>query len=226
MKNRGFEDANLPPACRLQGSFVVPPRTPHFWKLEASDWQMPWNVESKWPGWTMEASGGSDADFQLVEDHPLSAATPHSLQVTVRAVTPTGRIAVINSGYWGMAIQRGESYKLDGKELACSEVKTYGIGWQKYETTQHATATDPKARAVFSLEGARLARFYFLISSEDFSQPPQWPPAGFDADDRRSQARFHKVSRWMFCRRDHDRRSPAVKRSIGALESRPGTYSP
>ena len=59
VKNRGFEDANLPPACRQQGSFVVPPRTPHFWKrLEASDWQMPWNVDGKWPGWTMEASGG------------------------------------------------------------------------------------------------------------------------------------------------------------------------
>ena len=108
VKNRGFEDANLPPACRLQGSFVVPPRTPHFWKrLEASDWQMSWNVDGKCPGWTMEASGGSDADFELVDNNPLSAATPHSLQVTVHAVKSTGRVAVVNSGYWGMAIQRG-----------------------------------------------------------------------------------------------------------------------
>jgi len=30
VRNRGFEDANLPPACVREGNFIVPPRTPHF----------------------------------------------------------------------------------------------------------------------------------------------------------------------------------------------------
>ena len=132
----------------------------------------------------MEASGGSDADFQLVEDHPLSAATPHSLQVTVRAVKPTGRVAVINSGYWGMAIQGGENYKLssfvrgsgracqschsrnlDGRELARSQVKTDGVGWKKYETTfMPPRPTESHACALFLSPGQVVARLYFVIS--------------------------------------------------------------
>src|SRR6266581_4172689 len=54
VRNRGFEDANLPPACRRQGDFIVPPRTPDFWEQpNASDWRMPWHVDSQWPGWSM-----------------------------------------------------------------------------------------------------------------------------------------------------------------------------
>src|SRR5688572_25864759 len=30
VRNRGFEDANLPPACSRENGFVIPPRTPHF----------------------------------------------------------------------------------------------------------------------------------------------------------------------------------------------------
>ena len=113
VRNRGFEDANLPPACRRQGDFIVPPRTPHFWNQpEISDWQMPWKVEGLWPGWDMQVTGGGDADFQIVEDHPLNTATPHSLQIIVRSVSSSGRVAVVNGGYWGMAIRSGENYKL------------------------------------------------------------------------------------------------------------------
>src|SRR5204862_7955280 len=43
IQNRGFEDANLPPACHLENGQVVPPRTPHFWiQPRVSDWKMPW----------------------------------------------------------------------------------------------------------------------------------------------------------------------------------------
>jgi alpha-L-arabinofuranosidase len=234
VKNRGFEDANLPPACRLQGSFVVPPRTPHFWKrLEASDWQMPWNVDSKWPGWTMEASGGSDADFQLVEDNPLNAATPHSLQVTVRTVKSRGRVAVINSGYWGMAIQRGENYKLsletlEGKALARSQVKTDGLGWKKYETTLHATSTDPKARLVLSFlsKGQVWLDFISLFPEKTFRNRPN----GLRPDLARMIADlkpgFIRFPGGCFVEGITIEDRPQWKRSIGPLESRPGTYSP
>jgi alpha-L-arabinofuranosidase len=249
VKNRGFEDANLPPACRLKGSFVVPPRTPHFWKrLEASDWQMPWNVDSKWPGWTMEASGGGDADFQLVEDHPLTAATPHSLQVTVRAVTSTGRVAVINSGYWGMAIQRGENYRLslfvrgsgtslpivatletlDGKELARSQVKTDGIGWQKYETTLHATATDPKAQLVLSFlwKGQVWLDFISLFPEKTFRNRPNGLRPDLAQMIADLKPGFIRFPGGCFVEGITIEDRPQWKRSIGVLEGRPGTYSP
>src|SRR6476659_11438006 len=31
IQNRGFEEANLPPACKLEGRNLVPPRTPSYW---------------------------------------------------------------------------------------------------------------------------------------------------------------------------------------------------
>ena len=40
IQNRGFEDANLPPACKLENGFLIPPRTPHFWNTPTvSDWK-------------------------------------------------------------------------------------------------------------------------------------------------------------------------------------------
>lgn len=39
VQNRGFEDANLPPACVLDNGFVVPPRTPHFDNGRPSTWR-------------------------------------------------------------------------------------------------------------------------------------------------------------------------------------------
>ena len=29
IQNRGFEDASLPPSCKLEDGFLIPPRTPH-----------------------------------------------------------------------------------------------------------------------------------------------------------------------------------------------------
>jgi alpha-N-arabinofuranosidase len=249
VKNRGFEDANLPPACRLQGSVIVPPRTPHFWKgLEASDWQMPWNIEGKWPGWTMEASGGSDAEFELVEDNPLSAATPHSLQVTVQTVKSTGRVAVINSGYWGMAIERGENYKLsfflrgsgaslpivatletpDGQELGRSPIKTVGVGWKKYETTLHATATDSKARLVLSFlsRGKVWLDFVSMFPEKTFHKRPNGLRPDLAQMIADLKPGFIRFPGGCFVEGITIEDRPRWKRSIGTLENRPGTYSP
>ncbi len=227
VRNRGFEDANLPPACRREGNFIVPPRTPHFWKkLEASDWKMEWKVDSEYPGWTTEATGGSNAEFKIVEAHALNPATPHSLQITIREVKSAGRVAVINGGYWGIAIRGGEKYNLsfflrgsgvpvpviatlesvDGKELARSEFKTKGSGeWEKYDAVLRATATDPKARLALSFpsKGQVWLDFVSLFPAKDLSQPAKWTPSRPGADDCRPQARVHSVSRRMFCGRNH-----------------------
>src|SRR5688572_24623110 len=54
IQNRGFEDANLPPACKLEDGFLIPPRTPHFWNTPTvSDWKMRWNVKGEWPAWSL-----------------------------------------------------------------------------------------------------------------------------------------------------------------------------
>jgi alpha-N-arabinofuranosidase len=250
VRNRGFEDANLPPACRREGDFLIPPRTPHFWKkLEATDWKMEWHVDSEWPGWSMEATGGNDADFKLVEDRPLNAATPHSLQVTVRTVSPAGRVAVINDGYWGMAIRSGENYKLsfflrgsgkpvpivatlesvNGAVLANSRVHPDGgVEWKKYETVLHAAATDPNARLVlsFSAEGQAWLDFVSLFPEKTFHNRPNGLRLDLAQMIADLKPGFIRFPGGCFVEGITIEDRPQWKRTLGPLEGRAGTYSP
>ena len=59
IQNRGFEDSRLPPMCKLENGFVVPPRTPHFDTGKPNDWRLRWNVTSETPAWTLDAAGGA-----------------------------------------------------------------------------------------------------------------------------------------------------------------------
>ncbi len=250
VRNRGFEDANLPPACRREGDYLIPPRTPHFWKrLEASDWKMEWHVDGEYPGWTTEATGGCDADFKLVDDHPLNAATPHALHVTVRSVNPEGRVAVINGGYWGMAIRSGENYRLsfflrgmgkavpvqatletaDGVVLARSELEAEGRPeWTKYEATLHATATDSKARLVLSFRSAGQVwlDFVSLFPVKTFHNRPNGVRSDLAQMIADLKPGFIRFPGGCFVEGVTVEDRPQWKRTLGPLDERPGTYSP
>src|SRR6187551_3067117 len=102
VRNRGFEDASLPPTCTRDGNFIVPPGTPHFDTGQPSDWRLRWDVEDPHPSWTMAVTPGGDASVELTALNPLTGATPHSLRVDVRRIGPNGHVAVVNGGYWGI----------------------------------------------------------------------------------------------------------------------------
>jgi alpha-L-arabinofuranosidase len=248
VRNRGFEDANLPPACRREGNHIIPPRTPHFWKkLEASDWKMDWHVDSQWPGWSTE-SAGSDAEFKLVEQHPLNVATPHSLQVTVRTLNPAGRVALINEGYWGMAIRNGENYKLslflrgsgnpvpivatlertDGTVLARSTLEANGSAeWKKYETVLRATASDTKARLVLSFPaGQTWLDFVSLFPEKTFHHRPNGLRPDLAQMIADLKPGFMRFPGGCFVEGITIEDRPQWKSSLGPIETRPGTYSP
>ena len=61
VRNRGFEDANLPPACVREGSFIVPPRTAHFDTGQPSNWRLRWDETNPHPAWTIEPATGATA---------------------------------------------------------------------------------------------------------------------------------------------------------------------
>jgi alpha-N-arabinofuranosidase len=97
VQNRGFEDSRLPPMCKLDNGFVVPPRTPHFDTGRPNAWRLRWNVTSETPAWTLDAAAGS-AEMRLTDVEPLTEATPHSLMVEVKAAGPGAQVAVVNEG--------------------------------------------------------------------------------------------------------------------------------
>jgi alpha-L-arabinofuranosidase len=250
IQNRGFEDSRLPPACKLENGFIVPPRTPHFDTGKPNDWRMRWSVTSETPAWSLDVKGGAAAEMTLVDVEPLTEATPHSLQVDVTSVGDGGRAAILNEGFWGINVVKGANYKLslyaradasfkgpitasletrDGSPLATARVVAApDATWKKYDVTLTATASDPKARFALSLgsTGRVWMDFVSLFPDKTWRNRPN----GLRPDLAQLIADLEPgFVRWpggCFAEGITVESRPQWKKSIGRLEDREGTYSP
>ncbi len=98
--NRDFEITSLPKGASWAGNLL---RT-------KADWQeRKWFGNELW-GWKLLAEGGAKGAIKLVDDAPLNDVNPHSMRVTVRDAS--GRVGVVNDGFWGMNVQKGKWYDL------------------------------------------------------------------------------------------------------------------
>jgi alpha-L-arabinofuranosidase len=252
VQNRGFEDANLPPACVLEDGFIVPPRTPHFDTGKPNNWRLRWDVKNPHPAWTLEATGGSEARIALSVEDPLHERTPHSLEVDIAKVAPGGRVALLNEGYWGIGVTSGAEYRLafhlrwvdpfrgpivpsleraDGTTIASGMVtQVHGRpdGWRKFEATLTATATDPKARLALAFPGP--GRMWIDMVSLFPAQTYQNRPNGLRPDLAQMvadlQPGFIRAPGGCFAEGITVESRPQWKLTLGPLESRRGTYSP
>ena len=250
VQNRGFEDSRLPPMCIREGNFIIPPRTPHFDTGKPSDWRLRWNVTSDTPAWTLEATDGARASMRLVDVEPLTAATPHSLQIDIESLGSPGRVALVNEGFWGINAVSGESYDLsfharndggssgtlvaslesaDGRVLASAPAAT-GIarGWRKFQVSLKATASDAKARLV--LQFGTPGRVWIDMVSLFPQRTWKGRSNGLRIDLAEKIAAMKPAFvRWpggCFAEGITIESRPQWKKSIGRLEDREGTYSP
>lgn len=167
IQNRSFEDANIPVGCHVENGILIPPRTPHFWHPErAGDWTMPWTVKSAHPAWSSTGA----ATLKTTKSNPLNSANPTSLEVKVDR---SG--SVINEGFWGIKVDRGESFNLKlytvpidykgtitarlvgagGSLLGQTKLMTTAGGmWRKQTAKITATGSDPAARFEIVFEGS------------------------------------------------------------------------
>ena len=250
VQNRGFEDARLPPMCTLENGFIVPPRTPHFDTGEPNGWRLRWNVTSTTPAWTLATTSGAAGTMRLVDVEPLSAASPHSIQVDVTTLPEGSRVAVVNEGFWGINVVPGGKYKLsfyarsdgsfkgpiavslegaDGRAHASALVRIEGVaGWKKYEATLTATSGEPKGRLALSLgsTGRVWLDFVSLFPEKTWRGRPN----GLRPDLAELIAGLKPAFvRWpggCFAEGITVESRPQWKKSIGRLEDREGTYSP
>lgn len=168
IQNRGFEDGTPPLACKIENGFIIPPRTDHFWENRPVDYKFPWSATNDHPAWSL--AEGSAGRIQVVKDRPLTKASPNALRVD-----STGKATVLNEGFWGINVEKGESYNLsfyaqtDGsyrRPLRVALISTKGetlaehtfsaVGrdkWGKLNARLTAKASDPKARLAVTLEG-------------------------------------------------------------------------
>ena len=250
VQNRGFEDARLPPMCKLENGFIVPPRTPHFDTGKPNDFRLRWNVTSDTPAWTLAATNGARGTMRLVDIQPLTEATPHSLQVDIDSLGEAGRVALVNEGFWGINVVKGESYDLslyarsegafagpivaqlesaDGSVLASSRaVANAKNDWQRYTTTLTATASDPKARLalVIGSTGRLWLDFVSLFPKKTWKDRPNGLRVDLAEKIAGLKPGFVRWPGGCFAEGISIESRPQWKKSIGRLEDREGTYSP
>ena len=255
VRNRGFEDANLPPACIREGDFIVPPRTPHFDTGKPNNWRLRWDVENPHPSWTLEAAAGTDAAIALSTETPLHDATPHSLALTIPKAPPAGaRVAIVNEGYWGIGVRAGNLYALtfnartDGsyrapivvtiesasgtvlarQEFAAASGLPQQNGWRRFQGSLKATATDPKARLVltFADAGRVWLDMVSLFPAQTFKRRANGLRDDLATMVAGLKPGFIRGPGGCFAEGITIESRPQWKRSLGPLETRPGTYSP
>jgi alpha-L-arabinofuranosidase len=249
IQNRGFEESNIPPGCTLDSGWLVPPRTPHFATHKVSDWKMPWEPKSSWPAWSLQTIGNAKAALSLSSKVPLHAATPHALQVDIQAAGMADSVSVVNDGFWGIKVDKGESYNLtmyiraptfkgpvtaslraeDGRILASytfSNVRS--SSWQKYTCKMTATEGDAKAKFHLTMNSAGTIWFDFvsLFPAKTFKSRlngMRLDLANYLADLKPA---FVRWPGGCFVEGISTESAPEWKRSLGPIEERPGTYSP
>lgn len=187
IQNRSFEEGVLPPGMKLvkkpDGALKL-----ELTSLPASvptnRWDMPWpwfmglgwDTNRALVGWSLLQEGGAKGEMQLTEANPMNAASSRSLAMTITpSEDATGRVALVNSGYWGINVQAGTSYKLKfdlrpesyegqisaslesdaGKVLARHDfgLVTSSASWKEFTASLQATNTDPHAHFVLSFRG-------------------------------------------------------------------------
>lgn len=251
IQNRGFEEARLPLATTLKNGMLIPDRKPHFSipNNGISDWAMPWALKSKWPSWALQTSEGTDIRLKLTTDKPLTNATPHSLQIDIHKLSKQGMNNLVNEGYWGMNIVKGETYNLyffartkdydgpvtaslqaaNGEILASCQFKSVkGNDWKKYSCSFLAVSSNSNAKFVLSFgsTGTVYLDFVSLFPARTFKNRPN----GLRADLAKYIADLKPAFvRWpggCFVEGINIENTPSWRRSIGPVEERPGTYSP
>jgi alpha-L-arabinofuranosidase len=251
IQNRGFEESRLPLGTTLVDSFIVPNRTPHFMIPDSgvSDWKMEWPIRSQWPAWRLQADDQSNISISLTQSNPLNSATPNALQVDINTINKNGKNNLVNDGFWGIKIIKGDIYNCsffaradqrykgpvtvslqseDGRVLAASTISSVsGTSWKKYNCKLIAKQTDAKAKLVLSFGsiGTVWLDMVSLFPAKTFKNRPnglRLDLAQYIADLKPA---FVRWPGGCFVEGINTENTPNWKKSLGPIEKRPGTYS-
>ena len=123
--------------------------------------------------WTLVTGGTRTGEIAIEKEKPLSAKNPQSLRVKIGG-TGEGRVGVANPGFWGIALKKGEKYRLSfyaraadgfagplivtlesadgGKKYAEAKIGGIDANWTPAASTLTASDTDPAARLVIAAD--------------------------------------------------------------------------
>jgi alpha-L-arabinofuranosidase len=118
--------------------------------------------------WTLITDETAKAEMSIDREKAVSAKNPRSLKVVVQNAGK-GQVSVVNGGFYGMAVKKGEKYQLSlyargevpltvrvestqGKVYAQQRFSGLTSDWRKLSAILTAQGTDPKARLAVSTD--------------------------------------------------------------------------
>ena len=111
--NRGFEEKNLPSGCTYNPEdkrVYAPYRAVYSSPEQMRSWSIPWDIEDTHPGWTIEAADGASYSVRIDDTDHLQVEGSKAMYLSIDACREPFRL--VNSGFYGLAVEAGEKYDL------------------------------------------------------------------------------------------------------------------
>lgn len=189
--NRGFEEANLPSSCVFKDGRVYSPYKAVYSSPEHKrSFSIEWDNSDPHPAWVVDAPAGSEFTESVEPTDHLGVEDSKVMVLDIRKYTAPVRL--VNSGFYGLAVQEGKDYDLrmylkasggykgtvtaellssEGKVLASKSFRLPGNGkWQYFEgtLTSPVTMNDGKFALSFNSKGRIEADYVSLFPRETF----------------------------------------------------------
>lgn len=195
--NRGFEEANLPSGCTYNPAdkrVYAPHKSVYSSPEQLRSWSIPWNIEDKHPGWTIECPADGEYSVRIGDTDHLGVESSKAMYLTIdRHAAP---FRLVNSGFYGLAVETGKKYDLRfyikaasgykggvtaeiltaGNEVIASKrFALKGDGeWKYFETVMKPSQTlnDGRFALRFDAAGALEIDYVSLFPQETFHNRP------------------------------------------------------
>lgn len=111
LRNRSFEDHVAPCGTVIRDKKYFCPATPSYFSGLVKAQSASWNTDSL-QRWTFQVSPDAKATISVKTDAPLNSNSPHYAQIDIQQASGKASVSLVNSGYWGISVVKGENYNL------------------------------------------------------------------------------------------------------------------
>ena len=195
--NRGFEEANLPSGCTYNPNdkrVYAPHKSVYSSPEQLRSWSIPWNIEDTHPGWTVECPANGKYSVRIDDTDHLGVEASKAMYLNIdRCAAP---FRLVNSGFYGLAVQAGKKYDLrfyikaasgykgsvtaeiltaQNEVIASKRFTLKGDGeWKYFEAVMKPSQTmnDGRFALRFDSEGALEIDYVSLFPQETFHNRP------------------------------------------------------
>jgi alpha-L-arabinofuranosidase len=195
-------------------------------------------------GWSIRTGGEAKGSMALDTARPLNDAHPRSLRLDVTDV-PSGRVGVVNEGYWGIPVRKGASYRLSlyarrsadrggplavslegggGQVYASAVIEGLSENWHRFACRLTANAGDPTARLVLSTTtpGSVWLNVVSLFPATTWKQRPNGLRVDLAGRVNALHPAFVRFPGGCYVEGNHLANAFQWKQTLGSIAGRPG----